>query len=68
MRVLSDKEMQKLVAAADKIVRVVEPLERRIAALEAAAGQPAPAADTTLAARVARLERVEQAARTAGAS
>jgi hypothetical protein len=68
MRVLTNAEMQKLIAAADKIVSVVGPLEARIAALEAAAGQPAPAADTTLAARVSRLEKIEAAARAAGAA
>jgi hypothetical protein len=41
-------------------------LEARIAALEAASGKPAPAADTTLAARVARLERIAAAIAAAG--
>jgi outer membrane murein-binding lipoprotein Lpp len=51
MRVLSDKELRRLLDAADRIATTVEPLSARIAQLEA---------------KVARLERVESAARAAG--
>jgi hypothetical protein len=66
MRILTDKEIRRLLAAADAITNTVAPLEARIAALEAASGKPAPAADTTLAARVARLERIAAAIAAAG--
>jgi hypothetical protein len=69
MRILTDKETRRLLAAADAITNTVAPLERRIAALEAAAGQPAATAtEPSLAARVARLEKIEAAARAAGAA
>ena len=70
MRILTDKEAKRLLDAAAKITAVVEPLAARIAQLEAQiaamGGQPAEAAP--LEARIARLERVEGAARAAGAT
>jgi hypothetical protein len=67
MRVLTDKQMRRLIAAADAITNTVAPLEARIAALEKSVRTLNPAAaDTTLAARVARLEKIEAAARAAG--
>jgi prefoldin subunit 5 len=51
MRVLSAKELARLLDAADKIATTVEPLQARIAALEI---------------RIARLEKIEAAARAAG--
>jgi hypothetical protein len=68
MRILTDKEIRRLLAAADAITNTVAPLETRIARLEASAGQPAPAADATLAGRVSRLERIAAAIAAAGAA
>ena len=70
MRILTDKEAKRLLAAADKITSLVEPLERRIAALEAAAGSSAQGSQQFfgLQDRVARLEKIESAARAAGAA
>jgi hypothetical protein len=69
MRILTDKECKRLLAAAATITGTVGPLEARIAALEAAAaGQPATAPDSALAARVAKLERMIAAFVAAGAA
>jgi hypothetical protein len=69
MRILTDKETRRLLAAADRITGTVGPLEQRISALEAAAaGQPATAPDSGLDRRVARLEKMIAAFVAAGAA
>ena len=72
MRVLTDKEARRLLDAAAKITGLIEPLEARIAALEASAnasiGALAHEQGTNLEARIARLERIESATRAAGAA
>jgi hypothetical protein len=69
MRILTDKECKRLLSAAATITGTVGPLEQRISALEAAAaGQPATAPYSALAARVAKLERVIAALVAAGSA